>query len=367
MQFRLAPHIAVLSPYRPQLDGLRAIAMIGVLYVHFWDDNPLTEFLRVSLFFTVSGFLITHILYRARVRGPVGSPLNFYIRRALRLMPALAVLVLAGVAFDIDGFRERAWWHILPLSNLSFAYYGEVRPWVAGQLWSLSVLEQFYLFWPLILLFLPLPLIYLAAGIGWVLTVFLRVNAGPIGIPEWYVWPILAGDPILLGAVAYLLCQFRRFARTACTLPLQLGALAILLMPYVMWEGFGHSESYRLLVQPALALIVIGAFFGYRGPVRHLFDNPVARFLSRISYAVFVYHLLVVWAVYQVAPDLAATAPVAYALLLVGLTLLAATLSWYLIEAPIARLNVHFPTGGPAKDTGPVILPDVRARGREAP
>ena len=54
------------STRRVQVDGLRAIAMFGVLYVHLWNDNPLTQNLRVALFFVVSGFLITHILLEAK-------------------------------------------------------------------------------------------------------------------------------------------------------------------------------------------------------------------------------------------------------------------------------------------------------------
>lgn len=351
--FRLAPHIAALPKRRPQIDALRAIAMAGVLYVHFWNDNPIAEFIRVSLFFTVSGFLITHILYLARVSAWPSSVTNFYIRRALRLLPALVVLVAVGSYFDIDGFRERAWWHILPLSNLSFAYYGDVKPYVTGQLWSLSVLEQFYILWPLVLLFLPVPLIYLVAGAGWILTVFLRVNAAELGIGSWYVWPILAADPIFVGAVTYLLCQFRRFAATTSAWPTQLLALAILALPYLLWDGFGRSESYRLLVQPALAAIVVGAFFGYSGPVGWVMRHPLMGFLSKISYGVFVYHLLVLWAIDELLPGLREGQPAQWSILAIAATLLAATLSWYLIEEPIARLKRLFPTHGAQLPTEP--------------
>ena len=132
--FLMPAHIAALPERRAQIDGLRAIAMAGVLYVHFWNDHPVTEFLRVSLFFTVSGFLITHMLWKARAEGGALLPLNFYIRRALRLFPALAVLVAFGILFDIDGFRGRAFWHLFQLSNLSFPYYQDVRPFVTGHL-----------------------------------------------------------------------------------------------------------------------------------------------------------------------------------------------------------------------------------------
>jgi len=81
---------------RPQIDGLRALAMIGVLYVHYWNKAPVTEYVRVTLFFVISGFLITHILMNAKARGGHILVRNFYIRRALRLFPALIVCFAAA-------------------------------------------------------------------------------------------------------------------------------------------------------------------------------------------------------------------------------------------------------------------------------
>lgn len=342
--FPLPPHIASLSERRAQIDGLRAIAMAGVLYVHFWNDHPTTEFIRVSLFFTVSGFLITHMLYKARARGGDMLPLNFYIRRALRLFPALAVLVLFGAIFDIDDFRARAWWHLLQLSNVSFAHYQEVRPNIAGHLWSLNVLEQFYLLWPLVMFYLAVSDIYLAIVVLWIAIVFLRTNAGHVGINSWYAWATLAADPILVGAMTYLLCLFAGFANMVRSRVLIVASLAVCVLPLVLWKGFGESSSYRLLLQPALGVIVANAFFGYGGPVGWLFETRLVAFLSRISYGVYMYHLLVFWMFTQIHPITLGEYGPGTVALLVGATLIFATLSWYLIEEPISRLKTRFPT-----------------------
>lgn len=357
MQFRLAPHIGVLPPCRAQINALRALALSGVFLVHFGKDDPAAELLRVSLFFVLAGFMITHVLFRTRVRrGPV-SPWAFWIRRALRLMPALMLLGLLGWLFDMDGFRQRIWWHILPLSNIAFATSGEVRPLIAGHLWSISLLMQVYLVWALVLLSASLPWLYLTAAIGWVLMVFLRVNAARIGLPEGAVWPILAADPVFLGAMAYLLCQSRRFALAARTAPVQALALLVLALPLGLWEGFGRSESYRLLMQPALAALTIGAFFGYGGPVGRILESRPVQWLGQISYGVFVYHLLIYWAVGEMAPDLAGRAPIVHGLVLLALTMIAAGLSWLLIERPIAGLQRHVPTGGRASGQGAPVPP----------
>lgn len=325
------------------MDGLRTLAMIGVLYVHFWNDRPVAEFVRVSLFFTISGFLITHMLYRAKVSGVALLPVNFYIRRALRLFPALFVLVGFGVIFDIDGFRDRFAWHLFQASNLSFPYYGEVRPYITGHLWSLNVLEQFYLIWPIVLLALPIEFIFPVAGFLWVLIVFLRSNASHFGALDQYAWSTLAADPILMGAVTYLLCRNKAFLNTIRNRALVIASLLIIALPLFLWEGFGRSETYRLLIQPALATIVAGAFIGYGGPVGYLLENRITAFASRISYGVFMYHLLVFWLLNRYAPMFSGHKSIAKSLVLVAATLLFATASWYLIEAPIARQKRKFP------------------------
>ncbi len=359
----LPPHIAALPATRPEIDGLRAIAMAGVLYVHFHNDNPVTEFARVSLFFTISGFLITHQLYGARARGGDLVPRNFYIRRALRLLPPLFLLCAVAAVFDMDGFRARAWWHLVQLSNLSFAHYQEVKPYVVGHLWSLNALEQFYLLWPLVMFLLPVADIHLLIIGLWLLVVMARVNAAAIGIPPWHAWALLCQDPILTGALAYLLCLSEGFAKAIRRRLVRVASLVALGLPFVLGPTFGASTSYRLLIEPALAVIVANAFFGYGGMAGRALGSAPAAFLSRISYGVYMYHLAVFWLFRQFVPwagqgsgdgarywDEAA---------LVALTLAAATLSWHLVEAPILRLKARFPTrrAAPATDgTAPPVV-----------
>ena len=95
--------------------------MLGVLYVHYWGDTPITEHIRVTLFLVISGFLITHILMTAKSRGGALVARNFYLRRALRLFPALLITFAVAWGLDADDFRASAAWHLLPTSNLYFA------------------------------------------------------------------------------------------------------------------------------------------------------------------------------------------------------------------------------------------------------
>ncbi len=336
---------------RPQIDGLRAIAMIGVLYVHFWDSNPITEHLRVYLFFVVSGFLITHILYSARMSERPVSVLNFYIRRMIRLLPALAVLVLVGIVFDMDGFRTSAIWHIAQLSNVYFAVTEQFAPWVAAHLWSLNCLEQFYLIWPLVILLLPIARIYVVTIALLVGFIFIRANGANLGIGGWWAEIVLPFDPIAAGALTYLLTLQPVIRRVLTSRFALLAGLAAVASPLVLWEGFGHSESYRLLIQPALCAFVAGAFQGYGGILGRILGSRTAQFVSTISYGVYIYHMAVWWLVGEVYFDIYQKGPLSFVLLSI-LTGVAATASWFLLERPISRLRTRFPATRPLQTAG---------------
>lgn len=328
---------------RAQIDGLRALAMIGVLYVHFWHRNSVTENVRVSLFFVVSGFLITHILYSAKERGGHIHIFNFYIRRMLRLFPALAVLVIVAFVFDMDGFRQSALWHIFQLTNIHYALAEDIKPWVAGHLWSLNVLEQFYLIWPIVILMLPLRRIYgLVIAIA-VTMILLRNHGDLLGIHGWWRYMVLATDPVAVGAFFYLLQRepaIAQFIRSWSTLVI---SLLLLAAPYLLGHDFGATETYRILVQPALCVVVVGAFHGYRGPIGWALGSSAAQFISKISYSIYIYHLAIWWLVAQISPELFRQGPVTF-LAMSALTGAVAIVSWYALEEPISRLKTRFPT-----------------------
>ena len=153
------------SSYNAGLDGIRAVAVLGVIAYHLdlgWASGGL---LGVGVFFVLSGYLITDLLVAGiRTRGARSFGM-FWMRRARRLLPALFVMLLVTVAwatlFDrsqIPGLREDLlpavfyysnWWYIFHHVSY-FAQYGPQSP--LGHLWSLAIEEQFYLVWPFVLL-----------------------------------------------------------------------------------------------------------------------------------------------------------------------------------------------------------------------
>ena len=157
---RKGPHL----PYRPGLDGLRAIAVAGVFLYHSRIDWLPGGFLGVDLFFVLSGYLITSLLlveWEARNRIDLR---RFWLRRARRLLPALVVVVLAALVLAAIFARDNLAhtrgdaissllyytnWHEIIANHSYFNLMG--RPSLLQHLWSLAVEEQFYVIWPLLL------------------------------------------------------------------------------------------------------------------------------------------------------------------------------------------------------------------------
>ncbi len=153
-------------PYMRQLDGLRAFAVLGVLWTHYVPQElwllgmNLGEF-GVRLFFVLSGFLITSLLMDARGRilreeqTLFAALRQFYLRRFLRIFPLFYATLGVAFVLAIPPVRETLAWHTLYLSNIYMAESG-TWPRAVAHLWSLAIEEQFYLAWPWVVFVMPL-------------------------------------------------------------------------------------------------------------------------------------------------------------------------------------------------------------------
>jgi peptidoglycan/LPS O-acetylase OafA/YrhL len=154
------------------LDGLRALSIVAVIWLHCWYETPYYPrlaavpvlrqgFYGVQVFFVVSGFLITTLLLREKERYGKISLRDFYIRRALRIWPlyyaVLAIYVVNALFFERGTVRAASFIHYLP-SFATFTYTWFISAnWPGGMFnlaWTLSTEEQFYFFWPVVLRFL---------------------------------------------------------------------------------------------------------------------------------------------------------------------------------------------------------------------
>ena len=341
--------------YQPALDGVRAVAVAMVLLFHGGVEWMRGGYIGVSIFFTLSGYLITSLLLaESNATGSVRAG-AFLARRARRLLPASAVCIL-GVALCsryglLDGvanlrrdllgaaFQVQNW--VLLASDDS---YTEVLATVGGQrsplehYWSLAIEEQFYWMWPLVFGWLATR--RRDRLMGWLtgLTVA-AVVAAPLIAFVWgsdaayWATPARLAE-ILFGAwLAVALTGRSLGASSARLAPLALGALvlAAILLPA---DGGLMYRGGLPLIGAASALLIAG--LQAPGRLRGLLALAPLVGLGRISYGVYLYH----WPIYVIL-DEARTGLSGPALLglRVALTLLAATLSFVLIERPIRRAD----------------------------
>ncbi|KSV77857.1 acyltransferase [Ensifer sp. ENS08] len=338
---------------REQIDGLRVIAMTGVLYVHYWNEHPTLESVRVSLFFIISGFLIGVILLSAKDTQATINVTNFYIRRSLRLLPALFLMLFVAALFNMDGIRNSLAWHTFQMSSLYFAITQDWEPWVAAHLWSLNIVEQFYLTAPLIIIFLSRRHIFVAYVLIFTMSVIARTYSDELGLLAWSNI-VLAFDPVAAGAILALV-KDNADVRAVLTSKLNnLASVAIIASPLFVGFKFGHSETYKLLCIYALASIVLSSYIGYKGVSAYLLANPVTRFLSRVSYATYVYHMALWWLVAEQWPALYRAGPMTF-VIMSTITVIVATISWHLVERHFDALKALFPV------TQPVPLAAERA------
>jgi peptidoglycan/LPS O-acetylase OafA/YrhL len=341
--------------YWKQLGSLRALAVFGVLYSH-WFDNHVVPWgiMGVRLFFVLSGFLITGILLKGR-ELPVSAGgsarrlflWNFYGRRFLRIFTLYyAVLILA--ACINPAHRRDMWWFFTYTENILFAWEGEARE--MPHFWSLAVEEQFYLVWPWLILFTPrrllLPLILFAVFLG---PLSRAVTVYGFGAGRFVATCQPLGCCDTLGSGALLAFSFLEWKQTGRRLR---GAL---------WGGLlcGGVSLLVLLVSPlsseadvvggdlAMAGFLFGivgfAATGVGGWAGSVLNWIVLRTIGKISYGIYVIHMFAPGQVAKVYSMLG-LAPTGEGFLLASFafTLVASFVSWHLLEAPIVRLKHYF-------------------------
>lgn len=333
--------------YRPDLDGLRAVAVICVMLYHGHVAAFGGGYIGVDVFFVISGYFIMRLLAEPATGTPRSWLTSFYLRRARRILPALLVTLalltaLAPVLLlpleleHLGMFLTAAVVQLPNLAGWAYGNYfinGDASPLM--HLWSLGVEEQFYITFPLVLLLLTryLPQQRLLALSLLAILSFLLCVWGSIYKPgaNFYLLPSRAWE-LLLGAVVALGQPHLRLAERARQC---LAAAAVLALALCVFTYGAHGLSYpgvATLVPCAAAalLIVTGTETGT--VVSRLLSAPPLVFTGLVSYSLYLWHVpnlrLFEW--YQ----LGAPGPVALAGLFAA-TYAIAVLSWMLIERPV--------------------------------
>jgi peptidoglycan/LPS O-acetylase OafA/YrhL len=343
------------ATHRPDIEGLRAVAVVLVVLFHAGIGGLPGGFVGVDVFFVLSGFLITGLLLRELDATGTISLAAFYARRARRLLPAAALVLLVTLVASIlflppllvpsvaaDAAAAAAY-----VSNIGFAlqatdyFAGGQAPSPILHYWSLGVEEQFYLFWPALLLLVA----GRPAGRGWrVALSVVAVSIASFGLALWLTsanapWaffslPTRAWELGLGAMLAVAGARLRLVPASAAAAAGWLGLAMIVLAAVVVDDSVPFPGLAALLPTVGAALVVVAGVRSTRyGPAR-LLGTAVPRFLGRISYSLYLWH----WPV-LVIPAVALEAPLplwARAGLVVVAIVLATGTQW-LIEDPVRR------------------------------
>jgi peptidoglycan/LPS O-acetylase OafA/YrhL len=351
IMMRAAPQSGFSLGYQPALDGLRAVSIVAVLAHHSrWLPGG---YLGVDIFFTLSGFLITALLTEEFARTGTISLRLFYARRALRLLPALIVLVVvcvgallatvpaeygplvlheaAAVLFYVANW---AWVIDLPLGVLSHT-------------WSLGIEEQFYLLWPCVLLVMLRAisprrafgtiLVLAGAGAAWRQALVLagaRVEHLQRGL-DTHGDPLLIGCALSLGLTAGL----RVPGRSTFAAVLGVCSLAGLLAFSTFPDSYVH-RPVSSLAAVAVSLIIAHVVGEPRSPLTRLLAVAPLVATGRISYGVYLWHFPVFYFFGLVTvPGTAATASWLAAAAAWAVSFGVAVISYAIVERPALALK----------------------------
>ena len=331
-----------------RLDGLRALAILGVMLHHygvqpvFWLDwGPVAP----TVFFMLSGYFITGSLARMRDKGTAAIG-RFHLRRLVRLWPALLVLLAAGYLAGLPEVREGFFWHALFLTNVKVAVEG-IWPGNVSHLWTLGVQQQFYLLWPLILL-LPARMWGAALGVVVLLALGFRLGCLAMQTGEYFRWMMLPGsiDAFAAGGAVALLVRKHgtnllrgagRWFWPACALGLWAAARAL------RWRGGADwPVAFIDTLEVACCAICLVALIQYpRNILSRALESRAMRWLGKVSYGLFLWHITSVMALgglLEWAGLLHGEHTLVRAGIFTAASIVLAAASWHFIEKPCATL-----------------------------
>lgn len=296
-----------LNSYRPDIDGLRAFAVLAVVVFHINREWLPGGFVGVDIFFVISGYLITGILHRNILQGGFSFS-EFMMRRALRILPATLVMVFTVVIFgalfmlplDATSISESAVASVFSLANVYFwlfldhGYFAPTSDYVPLlHLWSLGVEEQFYIVWPWLLLLLTR-----LKWIGFALAFMLAACSFWLGDYyvmrdqsfAYYMLPSRAGQLLVGGGLYFMLLNFQRV-----NWPRHLGSvvglagMSILFASVLLLVEEEHPGFVSIIPVIAAAAVIAAGAFG-ANPVSMLLSKRLPVAIGLISFSLYLWH-----------------------------------------------------------------------------
>lgn len=346
------------SSYRPDVDGLRAVAILLVVLFHAFPKLLKSGYVGVDIFFVISGFLISNIIFKELLKNHRVSLGHFYIRRINRIFPALILMFIAcfcfgWVALFPDEYQQLNK-HILGgssfVSNIMLwnenGYFDTVastKPLL--HLWSLGIEEQFYIFWPILVwlswkgsfkrLYTLIAIVFFVSFALNIKTVSHDVTAA-FYLPQTRFWELLSGSFLaalsLQSGLSKSISKGKEqlFANSQSLIGLLLIVIALLVI-----KGGKHFPGWGALLPTLGAALIIGAG-GRAWFNRAILSNQIVVWIGLISFPLYVWH----WPLLSYAYILNGGIPTwQVRIVAVFIAFILAILTYLLVEKPLRSLE----------------------------
>lgn len=343
-----------------QLDGIRGLSILIVFFSHLGLGHLVPGGFGVTVFFFISGFLISKLLIYEFEQSKTLNFKNFYIRRAFRLYPALlffsALVILLIVFHNVRLIPSQIVAALMYFENYYYVYFINYQEQhqlysIFKILWSLSIEEHYYLFYPLFLF-----LTYSRVRLHLILTILFLVI--PLLFRLYYVEILVDPklyekynyslthtriDSILYGSLlAYLLFKGSRGEKILAFLQnkwLLILSLAVLLFTFV-YRDDSFRETYRYTLQGIfLAPVIVFAIYGNQSLLNKLFfTNKVFVYIGKLSYSIYLFH----WLAIPLATLYFTKFGLQWQLFVLTVTISLSLFSYYRVEMPFVKLRKKF-------------------------
>lgn len=347
------------------LDGIRGLAILMVVAAHVSDSRAvLAGPAGVTLFFTLSGYLITSLLYREHQKNARIDLLAFYARRALRLYPAF-VLAVAGTGllyWAVGDDRFNGYWGEAGISLLylrDFFMAADMPSGVFDHSWSLAVEEQFYLVWPLILMAvlkfarhrLQLAVNVLAGvAVLWHLAGMVLFSQERVYFaPDTNAYALLLGCALAINMAHR---QPRRRKRKALAITSAALVAGLPIAATAVWGDDWVVRNSLTVLIAGLSLVLIWSARGVS-----LLEIPALRFFGTISYGLYLWHEVLLAVQIEGFPIDGVWRVVA-----AGLSVMVAWLSYRYFESPVLKLKKRFERASIDPARGTTATPEYARR-----
>lgn len=349
--------------YNKQIDGLRCIAVMGVLLFHFVHfDNIYISRLPfgqgVNLFFVISGYLITKILLisKEKIREHETSYKqvikSFYFRRSIRIFPIYYITILFLIIINFQNVKDVIVWLVTYTTN--FYISDNLNPYIGSfnHLWSLAVEEQFYLIWPFLILFLPQKhiekfiILIIVSSLIFKITYFLNFgNSTAIN-----ALTISCADSLGFGAlIAYWGLYRKELIKKINNIKY---SVLLSFIPFFYFIVYPRDYNFIVIIGNNFLFSIFAFFIVIRASemkfsniTKYLLENKLSIHIGKISYGIYLYHFFMPDFYNQMIdwfPQYFYIDSPFRILFLIIFSIIFAEISWLIIEKPIMNLKSKF-------------------------